>query len=77
VKSGDYLVCVTKDMTIFTYGKKYKLMSDATKEDNLIDLIDDNGVRPLPSQFFTQGGKKKYYFITIDEWRRKQIEKLL
>lgn len=73
---GDHLVCITKNMPSFTYGKKYEILSETVKYPTLIDIMNDNGQRSLPSLYYTDKGVKKYYFITINEWRQKQLEKI-
>lgn len=71
-------VCVTKNWNNYTYGKVY----EGEKRGELLDVQNDMGERTLPSLF----GKfrvaenkleKIYYFITINEWREKQINQIL
>lgn len=73
---GEYLVCVTNNMPSFTYGKKYEILSETVDYPTLIDIMNDYEQRSLPSLFYIEKGVKKYYFIKINEWRKKQLEKV-
>lgn len=80
-------VCVTKDWDTFTYGKIY----EGEVNGSLLDVPNDLGERTYPSisgsipienykesrRYFGEPTKKVYYFITLDEWRQQQIEKIL
>jgi len=72
---SNFVVCVTKDFTAFTYGKSYEVLSDFLFS-SLIDLIDDNGSRPLPSRYGVIDNKRVPYFITLDEWRNKKLKEI-
>lgn len=63
-------VCVTKDWDTFTYGKVYEGKLDGS----LLDVKNDRGERWYPALFGSGG---VYYFIPIEEWREKQINKIL
>lgn len=80
-------VCVTKDWDTFTYGKIY----EGEVNGSLLDVANDLGERTYPAisgsipignykesrRYFGAPTKKVYYFITLDEWRQQQIEKIL
>jgi hypothetical protein len=71
-------VCVTKDWKGFTYGKTYEGELNGT----LLDVPDDTGYRSHPSLFRKSINKKPptekvYYFLTLEEWREKQINEII
>lgn len=79
-------VCVTKDWDTFTYGKVY----EGELNGSLLDVENDFGERHLPALYgvepiirmtdvrsFGQPTNKVYYFITLEEWREQQINKIL
>jgi hypothetical protein len=79
-------VCVTKDWNHFTYGKTY----EGEQLGSLLDVEDDIGDRPMPclygvesvipmmnTTYYGPPTKKIYYFLTLEEWRNKQINKVI
>ena len=83
-----FVVCVVKDKSGFTYGKSYEVLH--TDGSTYIDIIDDNGNRPMPSlygveplinykesrRYFGSPQKKVDYFIPLDQWRESQLNKI-
>ena len=79
-------VCVTKSWDSFTYGKIYEgelLRSNKSIDGDLLNVPNDLGEYHLPALFRYAITKdegthvKVYYFITLEEWREQQIEKIL
>ena len=70
---SNFVVCVTKDFTAFTYGKSYEVLNEVS---SLIDLIDDYGDRPLPCLYGVIDNKRVPYFIPLDEWRDKKLKEI-
>ena len=80
-------VCVTKDWDTFTYGKTY----EGELEGDLLNVPNDFGNYHLPCLFrwetienykearryYGAPKRKVYYFITLEEWREQQINKIL
>jgi hypothetical protein len=80
-------VCVTKAWDSFTYGKIY----EGELQGDLLNVPNDFGEYHLPALFrhepieiykesrryYGIPTKKVYYFITLEEWREQQIEKIL
>jgi hypothetical protein len=76
IKKGDWVVCICKNWQHFTYGKKYRALSEI--HHNLIDVTNDIGENPIPCLYGYDGpGKKVYYFTTLEGWREIQLEKVL
>ena len=48
LQEGDYIVCVTKSWSKYTYGKKYKVNSYKIRSSIIVDVLDDDGYRSLP-----------------------------
>ena len=83
-----FVVCVVKNKTGFTYGKSYEVLH--TDGLTYIDIIDDNGNRPIPFlygvedivnykesvRYYGVPQKRVDYFIYLDEWRESQLNKI-
>jgi hypothetical protein len=69
LQEGDYIVCVTKSWSKYTYGKKYKVNSYKIQISLIVDVLDDDRYRRLPCYYGVNGN----YFITLTEWREMQI----
>lgn len=74
IKKGDWIVCVCDKWESFTYGKKYKVLSDVNF--NLVDVINDFGENPVPCLYGYDEGKRVDYFITLDQWREINLNKI-
>ena len=81
-------ICVTKDFSKFTYGKVYD--GEVNMSGTLLDVPNDLGERTYPALYgvepiirmmevrsFGQPTKKVYYFLTLEEWREKQINQII
>jgi len=79
-------VCVTKDWESFTYGKIY----EGELNGSLLDVPDDTGYRSHPclhgvrevitmmgGRYYGPPTEKVYYFLTLEEWREKQINEII
>ena len=79
-------VCITKDWGHFTYGKTY----NGELVGSLLDVENDIGERSMPSlygikqiismmnkRYYGPPSEKIYYFLTLNEWREKQINEIL
>ena len=83
LKRGDIVVCITEHFQEFTYGKQYKLYSNAEAErfpaigkigvGSLLPITSDLGNQPLPSYYSPTG----YYFLPLHIWRELKINKVL
>ena len=83
-----FVVCVVKDKSGFTYGKSYEVLH--TDGSTYIDIIDDNGNRPIPflysveplinykenRRYYGSPQKRIDHFIYLDEWRQLQLNKI-
>jgi hypothetical protein len=69
LKRGDIIVCVTKELNSFTYGKKYEVLMDQFGPDrmSIVDVMNDRGDRYMPAS---------NYFATLEEWRQMRIDEL-
>jgi hypothetical protein len=70
LKSGDIIVCVSKDLENFTYGKKYTVLMDQFGPDrmSIVDVMNDRWQRYMPAS---------KYFVTIEEWRQMRIDEII
>lgn len=76
-------VCITKDFRHFTYGKIY----EGELSGSLFDFKDDTGEKSMPCLFgsvleeksHTRYGPKRHiqYFLSLEEWREKQINDII
>lgn len=79
-------VCITKDWEHFTYGKTY----EGELVGSLLDIENDIGDKPMPclhgvrqiismmnKRYYGPPTEKVYYFLTLEEWRNKQIEDII
>ena len=79
-------VCITKDWEHFTYGKIYEGDLNTT----LLDIENDIGERHMPclygseviiskmnKRYYGPPTKRVYYFLTLEEWRDKQIDDVI
>jgi hypothetical protein len=80
-------VCIIKSWDSFTYGKIY----EGELQGDLLNVPNDFGEYHLPALFryepienykesrryYGIPNKKVYYFITFEEWREQQINKIL
>ncbi len=72
-------VCNTKNFGHFTYGKTY----EGEVFGSLLDVKDDIGQNPMPCLYGTELSistiptKRIYYFITLEEWRDKQLTEII
>ena len=65
--SGDYVICINNKDVFLTIGKRYLVTSDVLDFEDTIYINDDRG----RESFFTVNK-----FITLVEWRDKQIDKI-
>lgn len=70
-------VCVTRNFQNFTYGKIYE--GELTNSKTTLNIINDLGYKTLPSYYSScfERGQRYYYFLSLEEWRDKQIDKIL
>lgn len=75
LSKGDIVVCITEHFSEFTFGKQYKLYSNAyiVKVGSLLPITSDLGNQPLPAYYSTTG----YYFLPLSVWRELKINKVL
>ena len=88
LSKGDIVVCITESFQEFTFGKQYKLYSNAAsfpshmptlnrakigKVGSLLPITSDLGNHPLPSYYSPTG----YYFLPLHIWRELKINKVL
>lgn len=71
----DYM-CVTDGFSTFKKGKIYSEYK--TRVYNILYLINDLGKESSPAIWGFDGpGNKVIYFVELNEWRDKQIDKLI
>ena len=66
------VICVNKGMANFTYGEVYEAIPRAAE--GLYVIIDDNDKDTLT---VLKRAFNKPYFLTIEEYRDQQIDKIL
>lgn len=74
IKKDDWIVCICKSWENFTYGKKYKVLSE--KHYNLVDVTNDIGENPIPCLYGYDRGERIYYFTTLEGWREMQMNEI-
>jgi histidinol phosphatase-like enzyme len=61
-------ICITKDISMLTYGKIYYDISNQFVDKNCILIMNDFGI---VTEYFQPG-----IFVDIQEWRNSQLEDL-
>ena len=64
-------MCISKYSNRFTYGKIYTI-SNLYASSSIIEIISDDG-----SNWQCSIGMLNHLFISLDEWRQKQIDKII
>ncbi len=79
MKKGDWLVFVGKGSKFSPYknGHKYQLDEDYNGGTKLFLNISIKVWKEHPYYIKNKIGKKQYFFITLEEYREKQLNKIL
>lgn len=71
-----YIICVSKNFTDLTYGRKYELIAQRGSVIMIKDDVGDTTTRSIYDMGGTSGINKKS-FKTIEEYRVEKLNKLL
>ena len=65
------IICISKYSNRFTYGKIYTI-SNFYASSSIIEIVTDDG-----SNWQCSIGMLNHLFVPLDEWRKRQIDKII